>query len=152
MNEPIDKNSLAALLGDALHQADDTVEMAAVIPYIYKHKKIAAFATGEDNPSKGLYRFEFRDHLLTIIAPTQEETDRRNQAFLKLAQGLMMVDKINIVQLKNVQNELSLENARVVRGSVSTADVADKAEIPAPPAAATPAPSAGLSFLRTAGQ
>lgn len=144
-----DHNSLASLLGmTATDESTGEVDLVAVVPWVYKHKKIASFATGEENPSRGLYRFEFRNHILTITGATQGEADRKNRAFLELAKGLMGVDKLNIVQMKVVDNEVTLDQARVVRGAVSTVDVADRADIPNPAAGTegladggTPAPA-----------
>jgi len=136
--------SLAALLGDATVQADGEVAVQRV-RIQYRHKKIAWFATGEDNPSAGHYRFEFKDHILTIEG-TQEEVEKKNAEFLRLAQGFMMVDKINIVRIREVENEIGLDDARVkqvVRGPVSTADVTDK---PVDQTAAAPAAPKPVGF------
>lgn len=127
-------NTLAALLGETLANADTGLdERPELVPYIYRHKKIASFATGEDNPSRGLYRFEFRDHILTITGSTQDEIERKNTAFLELAKGLMGVDKLNIEWIRQRETSYSLDDARnrIVRGAVGTHQVTDRAEIPA---------------------
>lgn len=139
--------SLADLVGLTEESNGETVELVAVQPISYRHKKIANFMTGEDKPDQGLYVFEFRDHILTITGSTQEEVEAKNEAFLKLARGFLNVDKINIVRLRNIQNEMSLAEAsqKVVRGAVGTNNVADK---PVDQTEAAPkAPSSGISGL-----
>lgn len=158
MNQ-LNPNSLASLLGETSIDAQGLDERPELVPYVYRHKKIAFFATGEDNPSRGLYRFEFRNHVLTITGATQEEIELKNKVFLELAKGLMGVDKLNIEWIRQRETTYSLDDARerVVRGPVGTHNVADKAAIPdaasgddsitAVAKPATPAPAKpGFSF------
>jgi len=150
-------NSLASLLGEAMVGDTGIEERVEVVPYTYRHKKIAYFATGEDNPTRGLYRFEFRNHMLVITGATQEEIERKNKAFLDLAKGMMGVDKLNIEWIRQRETTYTLDDARqqVVRGTVGTHQVADKAVMPdaasgdESQASQTPAPAParpGFSF------
>lgn len=136
--------SLAALLGEVdLHAGGEPSTERVTIRY--KHKKISRFACGEDNKAAGHYRFEFIDHILTITG-TPEEVEAKNEEFLRMAKGFMTVDKLNIVRLKEIENEMSLddESIRVVRGIVDTANVSDR---PADSMAAAPAaPATGFRF------
>lgn len=118
-------SNLATLLGTIDVNADGEVTTELTKRIVYKHNKIASFATGEDGP--GRHRFVFRDHLLVLSGP-ESQVDALNEEFLKLAKGLMMVDQINIVLIKQLDNEVGLNDLpqRAVRGVVQTTDVADR--------------------------
>lgn len=97
----------------------------------YKHKTINHFKVG---------RFEFRNHILIIEEESQEALEESKAEFERLYDGLMQIDKNNIVRLKSVQNETRIES-RVTRGIVGTNHVVDKQS----PVAGAPT-KAGFNF------
>lgn len=73
----------------------------------YKHKQIARFCVG---------RFQFENHFLAV-----EDTDLED--FLREHEGLAGVDRTNIVEVLNLENERSIN--RTNRGATDTASIKD---------------------------
>lgn len=83
----------------------------------YRHKRIAHFKVGQ---------FVFHDHILRIVAHSPEELASLNEEFVRLYHGLMQIDRVNIVRLRELSNEVSISESRAVRGSLGSDKVSDK--------------------------
>jgi len=78
-------------------------------PKHYKHKTIARFSVGP---------YHFVNHILQI------EDHKADTDFLREVDGLLMVDKINIVEILNLENERPVEpGQRTTHGMLGTAGV-----------------------------
>lgn len=90
---------------------DRLAPQQAETKYHFKHERINRFLVG---------KFEFKNHMLTI-----PESDL--ELFLKIVDGLEPIDRNNIKQVMEVENERSLDalRSRVVREAVGTRDIPD---------------------------
>lgn len=111
----------------------------------YKHKRIRHFCMGAVEGGKA--EFEFNNSTLTIGPLPMEKLIEKVERFKALYHGLQPSDRHAIVRLRNVQNEIGVDDLPIsqpgggtVRGPLGTTDVTAKAT-------PEPAPAVRPSFL-----
>jgi len=118
-------------LGPALTAEDvftDAILEDGVQPHIYRHRMIRRYMVGDPKEINGV--FMFKNYELRISAPTQAETDARNQRFLEIMKAQPRSERIHIFKINTVAAaaaerplEESMAGQKIVRGTAQADDL-----------------------------
>ncbi len=119
----------------------------------FRHKSIAAFridgyvADDSEPTGKRKIPIQFKDHQLTITAPSESELEVKVAAFVKAMKGCHPSDQLQIDELQVVDNARSLFDpdevrSNAVRGAVDTGSIPDSMA----PSKAVPTPNQKLGL------
>lgn len=106
---------------------NDAILEDGVVPHIYRHRMIRRYMVGDPKELNGV--FMFKNYELRIMAPTQAETDARDQRFLEIMKAQPRSERIHIFKINTVAAaaaERPLEESlgqKIVRGIAQADDL-----------------------------